>query len=559
MPRPQTVRSISRVAIENAIKFYTDADQSASFDPSWTLSSAPTGSRVFNGTTDRIDWSSVSNLTGSAMTVSAWIKLDSYSSHTNYIVAAHNSTDTAFGWVFAIITDGSMYFARNGAASVWRNGNTSVGTSAMVHVLVTHDGVFTTGSSIHVYKNGVLDDQPAGGYGNGVAPETASTGRWSIGGRYYDDARNLDGNIAQVGVWNRVLSQSEITSLALGNKPSGCPSGLVFDFGADTSSLVAQTGGTGTADGTSWSSSGPTLAGVDVVVNYGDGSYSRSLTEGYKVYATGKGRHTVRLTTPDWNRVTSIDISGDASVGLPSKILSELSKLTALWYEGREKFPVLYRNTQLADFMGNYWPLNDMFPTLETCPEIWRFLAHGSFGINNGGFYGPLPSLASLTNLAYFDVSSNRLSGQLPSFANNTALVLFECGTNLFTGSFPSFNTCTLLETFSVGYNDFTGTIPTMAACTALTLVELNGCLFTDYTAGCFATQKNLATLRLYDNQLSSAAVNAILADLVASLGGGRVGCTVQLHLGSNGAPTGQGITDKATLNGTAGWTVTTN
>jgi hypothetical protein len=54
--------------------------------------------------------------------------------------------------------------------------------------------------------------------------------------------------------------------------------------------------------------------------------------------------------------------------------------------------------------------------------------------------------------------------------------------------------------------------------------------------------------------------INQILADLVTSLAlPGRVGCTVDLSGGTNAAPTGQGILDKATLNGTPDWVVTTN
>jgi hypothetical protein len=62
-------------------------------------------------------------------------------------------------------------------------------------------------------------------------------------------------------------------------------------------------------------------------------------------------------------------------------------------------------------------------------------------------------------------------------------------------------------------------------------------------------------------NAITAAAdINAILADLVTSSAlGGRVGCTVKLEGGTNAAPTGQGITDKNTLNAIDGWTVTTN
>jgi hypothetical protein len=79
--------------------------------------------------------------------------------------------------------------------------------------------------------------------------------------------------------------------------------------------------------------------------------------------------------------------------------------------------------------------------------------------------------------------------------------------------------------------------------------------------AGGFATQTNLATLDMSVNAITAAAdINAILADLVTSSAlGSRVACTVTLEGGTNAAPTGQGITDKATLNAIDGWTVTTN
>jgi hypothetical protein len=52
-------------------------------------------------------------------------------------------------------------------------------------------------------------------------------------------------------------------------------------------------------------------------------------------------------------------------------------------------------------------------------------------------------------------------------------------------------------------------------------------------------------------------AVNRILADLVLAQAGGNPICNVLLSGGSNAAPTGQGLTDKATLIA-AGWTVVT-
>ena len=68
-----------------------------------------------------------------------------------------------------------------------------------------------------------------------------------------------------------------------------------------------------------------------------------------------------------------------------------------------------------------------------------------------------------------------------------------------------------------------------------------------------------MAYLSLQNNLLTSTAVNAVLAALVAA---GRTSasgtCVVNVGGTGNAAPTGQGITDKATLI-SRGWTVTTN
>ena len=77
-------------------------------------------------------------------------------------------------------------------------------------------------------------------------------------------------------------------------------------------------------------------------------------------------------------------------------------------------------------------------------------------------------------------------------------------------------------------------------------------------TANTLSTQVAMTTLNLSNDALAAAAVNQVLADLVTSLTGrGSTKCTTTLN-GTNAAPTGTGVTNKATLVA-AGWTVTTN
>jgi hypothetical protein len=118
------------------------------------------------------------------------------------------------------------------------------------HVLVTHDGTDNDYTKIHHYRDGTeISDNVDATNGSAVV---SPAGSYSIGGRIYDDARNFDGMIAQVGVWNRVLTSTEIANLAAGYAPDlAAASGLQFYFKGNTSSLVAvPPTSTGTADGT---------------------------------------------------------------------------------------------------------------------------------------------------------------------------------------------------------------------------------------------------------------------------------------------------------------------
>ena len=143
----------------------------------------------------------------------------------------------------------------------------------------------------------------------------------------------------------------------------------------------------------------------------------------------------------------------------------------------------------------------------------------------------------SLNSDTSYDVSADGLTAPVAvcwpnTLVDNTALTVFYCHANQLTGSIPSLTTNTALTQFYCYSNQLTSwTGGTVSA-----------------TLGDFQAQNNL---------LTGAAVNAILAAFVAA---GRTTGTRVLNLGGTGnaAPTGAGITDKATLV-SRGWTVTTN
>lgn len=212
------------------------------------------GSRSFNGTTDRIDWATIANLTGHALSVSFWTYIDA--SPTNgYFLCIHDGGDASYGIIInsSDATNKVLSLLVHGTTDMVRaSANAVAATGAWTHFLITWTGAVNDYNTAHIYKNGVEVSYSAGLSQNG-ASETTHTGSWSLGGRIYSDTRNIDAKIAQVGVWSRVLTAGEIANLAAGYAPDlAAASDLEFYFKGNTASLDDEiTSATGTADGTS--------------------------------------------------------------------------------------------------------------------------------------------------------------------------------------------------------------------------------------------------------------------------------------------------------------------
>jgi hypothetical protein len=115
------------------------------------------------------------------------------------------------------------------------------------NIIATHDGVFTTYSSVHLYKDGVEISYGASPV-NGVT-ESDVSGIWNIGARSSDDLRNTNGKLSQIRIFNVVLTPAEIALESAGIYTT--IRGLVFWWKGNTDSLVDVVGSVeGTADGT---------------------------------------------------------------------------------------------------------------------------------------------------------------------------------------------------------------------------------------------------------------------------------------------------------------------
>jgi len=88
--------------------------------------------------------------------------------------------------------------------------------------------------------------------------------------------------------------------------------------------------------------------------------------------------------------------------------------------------------------------------------------------LGNNNLAGTIPSLAALTALELFVVSSNQLTGPIPSLAGMTTLMSFYVDGNQLTGAIPPLAGLTSLMSLSVGFNNLTGSIPSLAGLTNL-------------------------------------------------------------------------------------------
>ena len=212
------------------------------------------GSRTFNGTTDHIYWASPwTPASGQPITISAWVKLTSNVTLDGIWIADMASTPGSglYLWMPSSATHpGIIQINAKGATDcLYGSDDNVMTTGTWIHILATWTGLHSDYTSMHIYKNGT-ELSHYNHYQNGVSP-VAYDGIWSVGGWHSSDNYNTHGNIAQVAVWNQVLSSPDIGSLAMGTPASSIsPATLKFYFAGKTSGLTASPGGNGTLDGT---------------------------------------------------------------------------------------------------------------------------------------------------------------------------------------------------------------------------------------------------------------------------------------------------------------------
>jgi hypothetical protein len=205
--------------------------------------------RSFNGTIDRIDYGNVDAVGAQAQTFHCKVYSNNSIGGDEWLLMKHTSGDGSFGPLFQLGNNDAIGVQVNYTGTTLKHiSNVSaIPTAQWFDAIFTWDGSVTA-ANVHIYVNNVEVSyfQTQNGSGTPDAP----AGTWSLGGWLLGDGPNLDGRMADIGWWNRVLTAGERKSLLQGYAPQFIPKGLKFapDLIRNQRDLIS--GQTGTLDGT---------------------------------------------------------------------------------------------------------------------------------------------------------------------------------------------------------------------------------------------------------------------------------------------------------------------
>jgi len=171
------------------------------------------GSFYFDGVNDYIDCGNVLNFERTdSFSVSTWVNLD-VTTGNGFIIAKEDSTSASRGWGIASSNGQISLILRNNQATLNRLFiylTTPLQVSNWYHVTVTYNGS-SSASGVKIYVNGVseslttLTDNLSGTIQNSVP--------LFIGARDIGNPSYFNGKIDEPTIWNKELSQQEVTQL----------------------------------------------------------------------------------------------------------------------------------------------------------------------------------------------------------------------------------------------------------------------------------------------------------------------------------------------------------
>jgi hypothetical protein len=173
--------------------------------------------RTFNGSTDDIAVGDVApiDITGTALTVACWANVASLT--TRSVVISKEGASGAFQYELRINqTNGTLTFVIDDGTSGFNNASSAAGvsTGTWAHCAGVKNG--TGAGAIAAFLNGTKASATSNqSIQNTASPLWLGSGRSSAGAV----ANVLNGDLAEVAIWNAGLDDDEITALSKGASP----------------------------------------------------------------------------------------------------------------------------------------------------------------------------------------------------------------------------------------------------------------------------------------------------------------------------------------------------
>ncbi|MDD5032808.1 MAG: LamG domain-containing protein [Candidatus Pacebacteria bacterium] len=169
----------------------------------------------FDGVNDYVNAGSAASLDDvRPITISAWIKPDSYGGANEGAIVSKGDSGASGAWRLYLNQAASNFiFQAGGSSPPWRSSSVNIITlSQWQHLVITWDGGLDP-TGINLYYNGSLSND-SGSIGDSLTSDASNSlymGMRYAGGR--DVPNYFDGAIDNVRIYSRVLSASEIQSL----------------------------------------------------------------------------------------------------------------------------------------------------------------------------------------------------------------------------------------------------------------------------------------------------------------------------------------------------------
>ena len=156
------------------------------------ITSPSQGSAVFNGTTDYIETNTPFSYTNH--TIAAWVYLDNVLTAGKTIFDNRDANDDGI----RLIQSGTLFFYQLNS----HDRTATLSAKEWYFVVATYDG-----SDANLYVDGSLESS------NATSQTVSTTTDARIGLSAFEVSGQMNGNLANVAIWNRALSSDEINSV----------------------------------------------------------------------------------------------------------------------------------------------------------------------------------------------------------------------------------------------------------------------------------------------------------------------------------------------------------